>query len=146
MGEARRRKKLNSSYGKVPSLKTLGAKGKYFGQLLDDLHSQCKSEMRTLMIAKKIPDDYEEIRERLASWVKNRLSKYGEEDRKTIADHLLFFCVEMSEEYNSNSIIVLCFLEILKSDLSSELSEKIADGMEGVLADLERELEMGSKS
>ena len=146
MGEAKRRKKLNSSYGKVPSLKTLGAKEKYFGQLLDDLHSQCESEIRTLTGAQKIPDDYEEIRDRLGSWVKNRLSKYREEDRKTIANNLLFFCAEMSEEYDSNTIILLCFLDILKSDLSSELSEELVKGMEDILANLEVELERRSKS
>ncbi len=131
MGEARRRKKLDPNYGegKVLSLKTLGAHGKYMEEVLDDLHSECKSEMQTLMVAKKIPDDYQKIRDQLASWLENRISKYSDVEREMIAHYLLIFCDEISEDDNASPIMI-CFLDIIKSYLPLKLSKKIEDIIE----------------
>ena len=136
MGEARRRKKLDSSYGKVPSLKTLGAREKHFGQFVENLSSECKSEMRTLLAAKKMPDDYEQIRGRVASWIENRILKYSESEREKIANFVLVFFTEISEKNDSSVLILLCLMEILAPYLSLELSEKLADSMEDIYSQI----------
>ena len=98
-------------------------------EVLDDLHSECKLEMQTLMVAKKIPDDYQKIRDKLASWLENRISKYSDVEREMIAHYLLIFCDEISEDDNASPIMI-CFLDIIKSYLPLKLSKKIEDIIE----------------
>lgn len=144
MGEAKRRKKLDSSYGQVPSLKTSASQEKHVGQIIDELHSQCSSELKTLVVAEQIPDNYKQIRAQLASWVENRFLQYRESDREVIASSLLLFFSEMSHKYDTTPIILICFMEILKPYLSLQLYEKIAEPMEDMLASFKAELELTS--
>lgn len=136
MGEAKRRKQIDPTYGKVPSLRTERDRKKHFEKILDDLHSECSSELKALITGDKAPDEYEQIRVSLGSWIENRLSDYREQDRETIANSLLLFSYEMSEEYDTNPMVFVCFTDILKSYVSPELSEKLADSLEDIVAEL----------
>ncbi len=124
MGEARRRKKLDSNYGKLPSLKISGGRDRHINKILDDLYSQCESELKTLINAKKTPDNYQLLRDSIAGCLENIMSKYREEDREIIAHYIVSVFSTMSENYNLNPIGVLCLVEILKSYLPS-LYEKV---------------------
>lgn len=136
MGEAKRRKQIDPTYGKVPSLRTERDREKHFEKILDDLHSECESELKALIIGDKAPDEYEQIRVSLGSWIENRLSNYREQDRETIANSLLLFSYEMSEKYDTSPMVFVCFTDILKSYVSPELCEKLADAMEDIVAEL----------
>ena len=142
MGEAKRRKKLDSSYGKVPYLRISGYQEKHFQKVIDDLHSQCESELKTLTAAKKIPDNYQQIRSQLARCLENLLSKYREEDREMIASYIFLVFSQISEDYDLSPITIVCFWGILKSYLSLELYEKLADYMENIIARFSAESEL----
>ncbi len=144
MGEAKRRKKLDSSYGKVPLLKTIGQQQKHVERFVDDLYSQCEPEIKTLIKAEKIPDNYQQIRAQLAGWLENRLSKYRESDRQTMAVSLFVFCSEMFDNGGVSPMIIICFLEILKPYLSSEVYKAITERMKNIVASFKSELEMKS--
>ena len=79
----------------------------------DDLYSQCESELKTLINAKKTPDDYQQIHSKLAGCLENIMSEYREEDREIIAHYIVSVFSEMSEEYNLSPIAVLCLSQIL---------------------------------
>ena len=53
-------------YGKVPSLRISGGRDRHIHKIIDDLYSQCESELKTLINAKKTPDDYQQIHSKLA--------------------------------------------------------------------------------
>lgn len=136
MGEAKRRKQIDPTYGKVPSLKTERDREKHFEKILDDLHSECEPELKALIMGDKTPDEFDKIRVSLGRWIEKRLSGYREPDRETIANSLLLFSYEMSKEYDTNPIVFVCFTDILKSYVSPELSEKLADSLEDIVAEL----------
>ena len=137
MGEARRRKKLDSSYGKFTSLTTLEAQKKHYQEILDELKSQCGSEMKTLFLAEEIPDNYQQIQAQIAEWIKKRFSKYRESDHATLALALLVFFSATWEKGENSDVMFLCFLEIFKLYLPSSAHEKITEKIEEVLEKLE---------
>ena len=139
MGEARRRKKLDVKYGKVPSLRISGGRDRHIHKIIDDLYSQCESELKTLINAKKTPDDYQQIHSKLAGCLENIMSEYREEDREIIAHYIVSVFSEMSEEYNLSPIAVLCLLEIFKSDLPL-LYEKVESILKNPPAEFSDEL------
>ena len=85
MGEAKRRKKLDPNYGKIRFLKTLGQQQKHCEQFVSDVYFKCEPQIKFLIKAEKIPDNYQQIRAQISEWIEKRLSKYCESDRETLA-------------------------------------------------------------
>ena len=138
MGEARRRKKLDPSYGKFTSLRNAEDGKKHLKQILDELHSQCRSEMKALFLAEKIPDNYQQIRAQIAEWIEKRLSKYCESDRETLALALSAFFLKTWQDDETSDVMHMCLMEILKPYLSSSsVNEKITERIEEILEKLE---------
>ena len=133
MGEAKRRKKLDPTYGKTPSLKTQKDREKYIEQVLDDLYSQYGSELKTLTTATEIPQNYDEIKDKLTYWMKDKLSKYRDKDKQIIAHTLLQLVVEMKEKYDASSVVIICFIEIFKSYFSAKIGNELADILEDLI-------------
>lgn len=139
MGEAKRRKKLDPSYGQVHSLKNLKQREKHFDSLLEELFNQFKPELRKLILAEYIPDDYLQIKENISLWLETKLSGYRSEDKTMFANSLLLFGGEINLELDSSPILFMCFMEVIKPYLSEEewsAIDRLAD-----LKDLKSEFE-----
>ena len=99
---------------KISSLKTFEQQKKHLDKAINDLHSQCGLEIQTLISADGIPDNYEVMSNIIAIWIIHRLSQYQKEDAEMIADYLLLFITKMSNKHGTSSIVLVCFMEILK--------------------------------
>ena len=130
MGEARRRKKLDSSYGKFTSLTTFEEEKRHYQEILDELHSQCEPEMKTLFLAEEIPENYQQIRAQIAEWIEKRLSKYRESDREILGSALSMFFLKTWEKEEISDVMFMCLMEILKLYLPSPAKEEITEKME----------------
>ena len=146
MGEARRRKKLDSDYGKIRSLKTVGQQQKHVEQFVGDVYLKCEPQIKVLIKAEKIPDNYQKIRDQLFNWIENRLSRYSESDRQTMAISLFVFCSEMFDNGGVSPLILICFMDVLKPYLSSEVHEAIVKRTANIVELFNAELEKTSPS
>lgn len=126
---------------KISSLKTFEQQKKHLDKAINDLHSQCGLELQVLISADGIPDNYKVMSNIIAIWIIHRLSQYQKEDAEMIADYLLLFITKMSNKHGNSSIVLVCFMEILKPYLSLNLYEEIRDSMERILASFRAEIE-----
>ncbi len=137
MGEARRRKKRDSNYGKLKSLITSKDCVQFIDRIVDDLYSECKSELKALFSAENIPDNYRQIRAQLSEWMKNKFSEYRDSDYEAMAIILMKLFSEMFEQEKFNHIAFMCFIEILKPYLPLNVSKDMEDMIENFNAELE---------
>ncbi|MDJ0573329.1 MAG: hypothetical protein QNJ53_30430 [Pleurocapsa sp. MO_192.B19] len=54
--------------------------------MLEELFNQFKPELRKLILAESIPDDYLQIKENISLWLETKLSGYRSEDRTMFAN------------------------------------------------------------
>lgn len=120
MGEAKRRKQFDPSYGKLPLLTSEGQKEKHFAQLLDELFSKFDSEIKQLAEADSINEDYDRIKEELATWLSNRLNQYRNSDRSLLATSLISFWAEMIQQNQTSPVLLKCMSEVLLPFLPPE--------------------------
>ncbi len=133
MGEAKRRKKLNKKYGKFKSLTTKLVKAREITELIDELNYKYYAEIQRLIKSEKVPDDYQEIQGRIEPWLKEKISKYQEKDRQTIAAGIMFFFTKGHEIYDEISIYgCVCFGEILRDYLPQKQRATVTKLIEDV--------------
>ncbi|MGF1539139.1 MAG: hypothetical protein ACFCU5_01600 [Pleurocapsa sp.] len=142
MGEAKRRKQLDPGYGATHFLATPAERDKHIKKIIHELFSQFKSELTELITAETIPDNYEEIQEKLAAWLSQRLSDYRSGDRAAIANALILYCGELSAEYDCSPVLFMCFVDMTNSHLPAEERQKIAQILENLAAKLPEELRL----
>jgi hypothetical protein len=136
MGEAKRRKQFDPSYGKLPLLTSEGQKEKHFAQLLDDLFSKFDREIKQLAEADSINQDYDHIKEELTTWLSNRLNQYRNSDRSLIAISLVSFWAEIIQENQTSPILLKCMSEVLLPFLPPEQITSLLQ----VIKDIDAEL------
>ena len=146
MGEAKRRKKLDSNYGKIPLFRALEDYEKEARQIVDELHSENEIEMTILVYAQKFPDNYQEIRAQFAEWLENRLSKYRKQDQEILANYLLSFFTTTYEEYEMTPVTLFCFSEILKYYFPLKTRRKMEDYIEKISPNFEAEFGLKTMS
>ena len=134
MGEAARRKKLDSSYGKIPRLSTNSLKFKETEKIIQELFKEFKSTLNELMKAESIPETYQSDSEKIKQWVDQRLLKYHEQDRSTLAVAIFAFITSLGSgdlleqlgyRTEISPLLLTCFVKIVKNYLSREESEKL---------------------
>ncbi len=140
MGEAKRRKQLDSNYGKIHFLATPAEKDKHIKKIIHELFSQFKSELTELITAETIPENYDAIQEKLAAWLSHKLSDYHPCDRTAIANALILYCGEMSAEYDCSPVLFMCFVDMTSPHLPEEERQKITKILENLTAQLPEEL------
>ena len=114
MGEAKRRKQLDPTYGKVPLLSSQGQREKHLSLLLEQLFGQFDSDLKHLAEAEtETASNYNQIKNKLSAWLNDKLAEYRSCDRTEIAGSLLAFCAEMTEEYVNSPLFLKCFSEAL---------------------------------
>lgn len=128
MGQAKRRKQNDPTYGKVPFLGTKTEKRKHLEKMVDDLYSEFDSELKTLSIFEKVPDEeYKQIFTSLDKWINNRLLNYREQDREILANSLAAFMYSVLEEHDLSHLLCICFVDILKPWMFPELVEELLE-------------------
>lgn len=136
MGEAKRRKQFDPSYGKLPLLTTVKQREKYFSQLLDELFSRFDPQIKQLAEADYLIEDYDRIKTELATWLNSKLSSYRTSDRSIMATSLVSFWAEMISEYQTSPLLLKCMSEVLLPFLPPE---QIASLLQ-VIKDIDAEL------
>lgn len=125
MGEAKRRKKLDPSYGKVHNLKDPNLRDKHVVSIMNDFVAQLKPDLKILITAEYIPHEYEQIKERISDWLEARLSSYDVEDQILIARSLIALSGDMNVEAFSSPSLFVCVMEALKPYLPADMWSKV---------------------
>jgi len=89
MGEAKRRKQLDRSYGAVPSLQGQNQKQKHVDRLIDRLSAQFKQEIKEVAAAESIIEPYDRYCRSMSVWLNRELAVYHESDRTLIASSIM---------------------------------------------------------
>ena len=134
MGEAARRKKLDPNYGKISRLGTNSLKFKEAEKIIEELFKEFKLTLNKFMKAESIPENYQSDSEKIKQWLDERLLKYQEQDRSTLAQAIFAFIVSLGSEDLVNElgyhtevspVLLMCFVKIVKNYLSREENEKL---------------------
>ncbi|AFZ35937.1 hypothetical protein Sta7437_2398 [Stanieria cyanosphaera PCC 7437] len=120
MGEAKRRKQSDPSYGKLPLLTSERQKEKHFEQLLDELFSTFDNEIKQLAKADSITEEYDRIKDQLSTWFADKLNNYRNSDRSLIATSLVSFWAEMIQQNRTSPVLLKCMSEVLLPFLPPE--------------------------
>lgn len=129
MGEASRRRKLDPDYGKVLSLSTKSLKEKHFEKILFEFMHQFPNELRDLLDAKTVPENYQAIAEQMRLWLSNRLSTYRESDRAFLAKMLFHTLVLAREEHIHNPLFISCLKQAVKDFLNPDVLQGLSDDL-----------------
>ncbi len=140
MGEAKRRKKLNSAnYGKVFFLKTEEQKIQHAKKMMNDFQENFKKEFLVLASAKFLPDNYYSIVSDISSWFQNRFAHYTDSDSDFIASTLLYSGLEFDVTASISSIFSVCLIDVLYPYLSPEIQTLVKKSKEDILVSLVQE-------
>ena len=126
MGEAKRRKKLDSTYGIIPSLTSQNQKQKHVDLIIDELSSQFAREIKDIAAAESMIDGYDNYRQQVSNWLHSKLKLYSESDRTFLASSIMTVYAEISMKYEASPLLIKFWFEILESFLSPEKRDRIA--------------------
>lgn len=135
MGEAKRRKRLNSNYGKVFSLRTESQREEHISKMMNEFIDQFETQFKALAEADSIPDNFSSITSEIKNWFQQELAKYDPSDHTMLSETLLFVCAEMNDSFEMNPLTMVCFVDALSPYLSLERRQKLANLKAGILAD-----------
>ena len=136
MGEAKRRKKLDSTYGSIPLLNSPSQKQKHVDLIIDALSSQFETELKQIASAESIIEHYDRYKDEISDWLNLRLKSYREQDRTLIASSIMTCYAEIAMEYEASPLLIKFFFEILEPLLSEDKSRKIASIVRKIEAEL----------
>ena len=125
MGEAKRRKQLDSNYGRVPSLTSQSQKEKHVDRIIDELSQQFKDEIKEIATAESIIEPYHRYCQSMSAWINRRLATYQPGDRTLIASSIMICYAEIAMKYESSPLLIKLFFDVLKPLLSSETRQRI---------------------
>ena len=143
MGEAKRRKKLDSTYGKFLNLSST-AKEKHSESVLEELFTTFGSELKTLILAQTLPDNFQSICERMTDWFQHKLLRYRPLDRDYILKFILNMSATLGEEFtvkekSSNQesdvspILFFCIFQATRNCLTDEALLELKSRLENTL-------------
>ncbi len=136
MGEAKRRKKLDSSYGQIPLLTSQSQKEKHVNLIIDSLSIQFETELKKIASAESIIEEYDIIKNQIYLWLNEKLQPYREEDRTLIASSIMACYAEIVQEYEASPLLLKLFFEVLEPLLSEEKRTKIKNVVKKIETDL----------
>ena len=140
MGEAKRRKKLDSAnYGQVFSLKTKEQKIQHAKKIINDFQEKFEQEFLILASAKFLPDNYYSIVSNISSWFQKRFANYTAPDCGFIALTLLYSSLEFNINAPISSIFSVCLIDVLYPYLSPEDQTLVKKSKEDILVSLVQE-------
>ncbi|MEO1341302.1 MAG: hypothetical protein AAFV28_09210, partial [Cyanobacteria bacterium J06635_13] len=114
MGEARRRRQLDSEYGSVPSLTSQSQKQKHVDRLINELSEQFSREIKEIAAAETMVEVYDRYRQSISAWIEQRLARYQAKDRVFIASSVMTFYAEIAMKYESSPLLIKLFFDVLK--------------------------------
>jgi len=135
MGEAKRRSKSDPTYGKFFNLSSAAAKNQHSGLVLEELFTTFNSELKTLILAKTLPSNYQSTCNRMADWFQHKLLQYRPLDRDYILKFILGMSAKIGDEFvveqqfgsqqdNVSPALFYCIFQATRNCLSDEaLSE-----------------------
>ena len=124
MGESKRRKQLDPSYGKVYHLPNDTLKAQQAERVVTEMFACFSEDLKQLMIATSFPDHYSQTTERIQHWFNLRLSQYAPDDRCFIAQYIFTLISHLEDAmvtdgYNRqhpvSPLIICCFLKVTKN-------------------------------
>lgn len=125
MGEAKRRKQLDPSYGRIPSLTSQNQKAKHLNRILDEINRQFEITIKQIASADSIFDSYAADRQRVSDWLDNQLKNYSTDDRTMLASSIMSVYAEMAMKYETSPLLIKFWYEILKSFLDADKKDRI---------------------
>lgn len=136
MGEAKRRKKLDSTYGEIPLLTSQSQKEKHVNLIIDSLSIQFETELKKIASAESIIEEYDRIKNQIALWLNEKLQPYRGQDRTLIASSIMGCYAEITQKYEASPLLIKLFFEVLEPLLSEKNSTKIKNVVEKINIDL----------
>ena len=113
MGEAKRRKQLDSSYGSVPSLTSQNQKQKHVDLIIDGLSSKFAEEIKKIAAAESIIESYERYQQQVSSWLNLRLAAYQEPNQTLIASSIMTFYAEITMKQSASPLLIKFWFDVL---------------------------------
>ena len=136
MGEAKRRKQLDSNYGSVPNLTSQSQKQKHVERIIDELSQQFKGEIKEIAAAESIIESYDRYCQLISAWIEQRLAIYQSEDRTSIASSIMSCYAEITAKYESSPLLIKLFFDVLKPWLAPEKRQRIEAIANKIAADM----------
>ena len=136
MGEAKRRKKLDPTYGQAPLLSSDNQKKKHVNSIVETLSVEFEAEIKQIASSESIIAEYNQIKHRIAAWLNTRLQSYRSEDRSLIASSIMVCFAEIAQEYETSPLLIMCFFEILQPFLPEDKRSQIQKVVDRIEADL----------
>lgn len=136
MGEAKRRKKLDSTYGNIPLLNSTNQQQKHIDLIIDSLSSQFDTEIKQIASAESIIEQYHPYKDKISTWINQKLQPYRERDRTLIASSIMTCYAELTMKYEASPLLIKFFFEILQPLLSEDKSRRIASIVQKIEAEL----------
>ena len=144
MGEAKRRAKIDSNYGKLNNLCTTALKEKQAELVLQELFANFPEQIHKLLTAQCFPEDYSEICGKIGHWLQERLAVYYPEDREYIVRFTVNLIYILGREYSIrhghkyvevSPVFICCFFRVAKNYFVPEELKKLAKSIETYFAE-----------
>ncbi len=125
MGEAKRRKKLDASYGNVPSLTSPSQQQKHVDLIVDELSKKFAIQIKQIAGAESMIDGYDSYKQSVFNWLNSKLEPYRQGDRILIASSIMSVYAEIAMQYETSPLLIKFWYEVLESFLSDEKRDRI---------------------
>ena len=125
MGEAKRRKQLDTSYGSIPSLTSVSQQQKHVDSIVDRLSQEFVSEIKQIAAAESMIDSYDSYKKSVSHWLQLKLEPYRQKDRTMIASSIMTVYAEIAMQYETSPLLIKFWYEVLESFLSEETKDRI---------------------
>lgn len=126
MGEAKRRKQLDSTYGNKPSLTSPNQQQKHVDLVINELSHRFTTEIKQIAAADSQPDTYNDCQQEVANWLNLKLQKYREGDRTLIASSIMTVYAEIAMKQETSPLLIKFWFEVLEPYLEKEKRDRIA--------------------
>lgn len=125
MGEAKRRKQLDATYGNVPRLTSRDLQQKHVNLIVDELSQKFATEIEQIAAAESIINSYEFDKQLISDWLHSKLELYRQSDRTLLASSIMTIYAEIAMKYKTSPLLIKFWYEILKPFLASEKRDRI---------------------
>ncbi|MEM7593858.1 MAG: hypothetical protein AAF383_20500 [Cyanobacteria bacterium P01_A01_bin.83] len=137
MGESKRRKQLDSTYGKVPSLTSSSQKQKHVSLIIEALSTQFASEIKQIAAAESLLESYSSYRDQVSNWINQKLASYQPEDRTLIASSIMTCYAQIASEQGASPLLIKFWFDVLEPILPHDKRQRlkaISDQIEAQLS------------
>ncbi|MGD1918197.1 MAG: hypothetical protein ACFCAD_04520 [Pleurocapsa sp.] len=125
MGEAKRRKKLDASYGNVPSQTSPSQQQKHVDLIVDELSKKFTIQIKQIAGAESMIDGYDSYKQSVFNWLNSKLEPYRQGDRILIASSIMSVYAEIAMQYETSPLFIKFWYDVLESFLADEKRDRI---------------------